>query len=116
MPTLPTPMAGEIWDLQFTPHVGREQAGFRPAMVISNDYYNLTPNGLIIVVPITATDRGIRYHVRLEPPEGGLTKPSVLMCDQVRVQSTHRFIRLKGTVSPATLQAVQRMVGSFIDC
>lgn len=116
MPTLPSPSAGEVWDLQFTPQVGREQAGFRPALVISNDYYNRTPNGLIIVAPITGTDRGIRYHVRLEPPEGGLTKPSVVMCDQVRAQSLQRFVRLKGVVSPATLQGVQRMVGSFIDC
>lgn len=110
------PAAGEVWDLQFSPQVGHEQAGFRPALVISNDYYNRTPNGLIIVVPFTRTDRGIRFHIRVQPPEGGLTRPSVLMCDQVRAQSIERFMRLKGTVSSGTLQAVQRMVGSFIDC
>ncbi len=57
------------------------RAGSVLLYVISNDFFNRVPNGLSIVVPITGTDRGIRYHIRVEPPEGGLTKPSVIMCD-----------------------------------
>lgn len=115
MPTMPELLVGEVWDLEFGPQVGREQGGRRPALVISNDEFNRTPNELCIIVPITGRDRGIRYHVRLAPPEGGLTKSSVIMCDQARSQSQHRFRRHRGSVSIDTLRLVQEMVGKFID-
>lgn len=109
------PSVGEIWDVDFDPRVGREQGGIRPALVISNDSFNLVPNGLYIVSPITGTDRNIRYHVRVAPPEGGLTKPSVIMCEQTRAQSERRFLRRRGVVSPEIVERVQAMVGAFID-
>ena len=115
MPTTPAPMVGEVWDVDLNPQVGREQGGYRPALVISNDFFNEVPNGLHIIVPITGTDRGIRYHIRLAPPDGGLTKPSVIMCDQARSQSVMRFRRKRGVVSPELLHRVQAMVGGFID-
>lgn len=115
MPSMPEPMAGEVWDLLLDPKIGREQGGYRPALVISNEYFNRTPNGLHIIVSITGTDRGIRYHVRPVPPEGGLSKPSVIMCDQARSQSVERFRRRRGSVSHETLRKVQAMVGEFID-
>ena len=115
MPSTHAPRAGEIWDVDFAPRVGREQGGIRPAPVISNDYFNRVPNGLHFVAPITGTDRNIRYHVRVAPPEGGLTKPSVIMCDQTRSQSERRFLRRRGEVSPETVKRVQAMVGEFID-
>lgn len=97
------------------PRVGREQGGYRPALVISSDYYNRAPNGLHIIVPITGTDRGIRYHLPLEPPEGGLSKRSIIMCDQVKAQSMMRFRRKRGAVSVELLERVQAMAGEFID-
>jgi mRNA interferase MazF len=106
---------GEIWDVDFDPRVGREQGGIRPALVISNDNFNRVPNGLHVVVPITGTDRNIRAHVRIAPPQGGLTKPSVIMCDQVRAQSEQRFLRRRGVVSAEILVLVQALVGTFID-
>jgi len=108
-------MAGEVWDVELDPQVGREQGDRRPALVISNDYFNRTPNGLFFIVPITGTDRHIRYHVRVAPPQGGLTRPSVIMCDQARAQSVLRFRRRRGNVSPEVLTQVQAMVGEFID-
>jgi mRNA interferase MazF len=115
VPSTPEPRVGEIWDVDFDPRVGREQGGIRPALVISNDYFNRVPNGLLIVAPVTGTDRHIRYHVRIAPPEGGLTKPSVIMCDQARSQSEQRFLRRRGVVTPETVKRVQAMVGEFID-
>lgn len=115
MPTTPEPTVGEVWDLVLDPQVGHEQSGRRPALVISNDYFNRTPNGLCFIVPITGTDRGVRYHITIKPPEGGLTKPSVIMCDHARSQSLLRFRRRRGEVTPRLLQQVQLMVGAFID-
>jgi mRNA interferase MazF len=115
MPKTPEPMAGEIWDLYFDPSVGREQSGRRPGLVVSNDEFNQTPNGLHLVVPVTGIDRGVRIHLPIEPPEGGLSKPSVIMCDQVRSLSVLRFKRRRGVVSPALLKQVQELVGMVID-
>ncbi len=115
MPSTPEPSKGEVWDVDFDPRVGREQSGVRPALVISNDRFNGVPNGLHYVVPITGTDRNISYHIRIQPPEGGLTKPSVIMCDQAGAQSELRFLRRRGVVSPATVALVQAMVGACID-
>jgi len=108
-------MVGEVWDVELDPQVGTEQAGRRPALVISNDFFNLTPNGLYFIVPIIGTDRGIRYQLAVHPPEGGLVKPSVIMCDQVRAQSVLRFRRHCGSVTPELVKRVQAMVGEFID-
>lgn len=113
-PAMPGPLAGEVWDLVLDPQVGHERGGRRPALVISNDYFNRTPNELCFIAPITGTDRDIRYHIRIQAPEGGLTKDSVVMCDQARSQSLLRF-RQRGTVSFETLIRVQQMVGKFID-
>ena len=53
--------------------------------------------------------------VKIEPPQGGLTKTSLAMCEQERSQSIDRFRRLKGTVTAETLHSVQRIVAELID-
>lgn len=115
MQNMPEPMAGEVWDVLLDPQIGHEQGGRRPALVISNDYYNRMPNGLYIIVPITGKDRGLRVQLSIDPPEGGLTKPSIIMCDQARSQSVLRFRRRRGVVSDHLLKRVQEMVGEMID-
>ena len=109
------PRAGEIWDVDFSPQVGREQAGIRPALVVSHDRFNRVPNGLHIVVPLTGTNRGLAYHVPIAAPEGGLTKDSQIMCEQEKSQSIDRFIGRRGVVSKQTLRRVQGIVAALID-
>ena len=111
----PEPRAGEIWNVNFDPHVGREQAGIRPGLVISHDRFNHLPNGLHIVAPITGTDRGLAYHVPIAAPEGGLTRDSHIMCEQEKSQSIDRFIDRRGVVSEQMLRRVQAIVATLID-
>lgn len=111
---LPDPRVGEVWDVDFDPKVSNEQGGIRPALVISVPGFNAIPHRLRIVVPITRTDKGLSNQVRVDPPEGGLTRPSVLMCEQVKSQSLVRFRRKRGDAAPGTLETVQRLVGFFI--
>ena len=115
MPSTREPRAGEVWYVDFSPQVGREQAGVRPALVISNDRFNQVRNDLHIVVPITGTDRGLAYHVPVQAPEGGLKKDSQVMCEQVKSQSIHRFLRRQGEVTAPILNQVQEIVGTLID-
>jgi mRNA interferase MazF len=103
-----SPGRGEIWSADLNPTRGHEQAGTRPVLVVSTDVYNDGPAGLVIVVPITRTDRRIPIHVVIEPPEGGITGRSVLLCDAVRSISTDRLVGEPwGRVAPGTLRAVE---------
>lgn len=115
MPKSAMPRAGEIWNVNFDPRIGHEQGGIRPAIVISNDAFNAIRNGLIFVVPLTGTDRGITSHVRIEAGVGGLTKVSFALCEQAKSQSVNRFIDRRGAVSPDVLLAVRSITGRFID-
>ena len=89
------------------PTIGHEQGGQRPALVVSDDMLNRSPAGLVIVAPITGTDRGIPAHVRVASGEGGLTKASVVMADQIRTISRRRIVRRLGAVSPSTMVQVE---------
>ena len=95
--------------------MGREQAGIRPALIISHNRFNELANDLHIVVLITGTDRGLPHHLPIAAPEGGLAKDSVIMCDQVKSQSILRFYNRRGVVNDQTLSRVQTMVAKFID-
>jgi mRNA interferase MazF len=98
---------GEVWMADFDPVVGHEQAGKRPAIVISADVFNRLPVGLVVVVPFTTTDRNLRLHVAIEPPDGGLRKKSFAMTEQVRCLSTKRFIKRLGRVSADKLAELE---------
>ncbi len=109
------PAQGEVWLTRFDPVEGHEQGGQRPALIISNDRFNRLPSGLCILVPTTTRDRGIPFHLRVEPPEGGLDRDSFLLCDQPRTMSTTRLLRRLGVVDEEIVRAAQRLIGMFID-
>lgn len=115
MPSSPDPKAGDVWDVNLEPVVGREQGGVRPVIVVSNEAFNQAPNELYVIVPVTGTDRRVRLHVPLFPPEAGLTKPSFALCDQVRSASVRRFLRLRGSTDVETLRHIQTLVAEIID-
>jgi mRNA interferase MazF len=105
-----SPRRSEIWEVDFNPTIGREQAGRRPALVVSDDALNSGPRELVIVIPVTGTARGLPSHVAVTPPEGGLTKPSVIMIEQVRSISKDRLGRRYGRVTSATMNQVDRLL------
>jgi mRNA interferase MazF len=105
-----SPARGEIWEVDFNPTVGREQAGRRPALVVSDNALNSGPRGLVVVIPLTGTPRGLPTHVPVTPPEGGLTKLSLIMTEQVRSVSKNRLGRRYGMVAPATMDQVGRIL------
>ncbi|MBA3846203.1 MAG: type II toxin-antitoxin system PemK/MazF family toxin [Planctomycetes bacterium] len=105
---------GEIWFADLDPIVGREQAGRRPVLIISDDTFSNGPADLVIVCPMTSTLRPIRSFVVIAPPEGGVTVPSAIMCHQVRTISVKRLIERWGAVSGATQQKVSDIVRILI--
>ena len=74
------PRKGDFLTLSFDPQAGHEQKGRRPALVISNDLFN-QHTGLAIVCPLTNTDRGFPFHLKV-PGEAALT--GFVMVEQVK--------------------------------
>ena len=107
---MPAPSRGEVWDLNLDPTTGHEQAGSRPVLILSADIFNEGPADLVVVIPLTRTERKVRWHVAIRPPEGGLVADSFIQCESVRSVSKRRVIRLRGRVSESTLQQVEDRV------
>ena len=74
------PKKGDFIALSFDPQLGHEQKGRRPALVVSNTLFN-QKTGMTIVCPVTNTDRGIPFHVKIENAE---TITGFVMVDQVK--------------------------------
>ena len=98
---------GEIWVADLNPTRGREQRGTRPVLVVSADRLNHGPAQLVVVVPLTTTDRRIPLHVRIDPPTGGVREASFAMCEAVRSIAKERLHGRLGEVAPATLALVE---------
>ena len=71
---------GDIIKVNFNPQKGHEQAGYRPAVIISNDFFNAKTN-LAIVCPITNTDNKFPLH---SPLQGKTTTTGVILCEHVK--------------------------------
>lgn len=80
----------------------------RPVLIISTDPFNHGPSGLVFAIPLTRTDRRIPAHVPLDPPEGGVSARSFILCDALRSISKDRLQgRPWGTITPATMRRVE---------
>jgi mRNA interferase MazF len=103
------PDAGDIVWLNFTPHAGREQAGHRPALVLSPAAYN-DRTGLMICCPLTTRIKGYPFEVPLEGD-----RPSVVLVDQVKSLDwrARKAVR-KGKASRAELADVRAKITALI--
>lgn len=99
---------GEIWFVDLDPSKGREQAGRRPCLIVSDDRLNRSPANLVIAIPITSKDKRIPSHVEINPPEGGLKVRSFAKCEDIRSISTDRLIKALGSVKTPTLNQVEQ--------
>lgn len=96
------PDEGEIVWLSFTPQAGHEQAGHRPALVLSPASYN-GKTGLMLCCPMTTHIKGYPFEVRLA---GEST--SVVLADQVKsLDWRARQASPKGRVRPEELSEVR---------
>lgn len=75
-----SPERGDIVRLHFDPQAGHEQAGRRPALVISPKAYN-SKVGLALMCPITSKAKGYPFEVHL-PPD--LKVSGVVLADQIK--------------------------------
>jgi len=80
MPRRYVPKRGDVVWLQFDPQAGHEQAGRRPAVVLSPETYN-QKTSLALFCPVTNRVKGYPFETQLPPasPVSG-----VALCDQIK--------------------------------
>jgi mRNA interferase MazF len=107
-----TPSAGDLIWTDFDPTRGREQAGRRPALVVSAAAFT-SYTGLAVVCPITSRVRPFPTSVVLP---AGLPISGEILTSHVRsIDTLARPIRYAGaSVGQAVAQAVQAKLESFI--
>jgi mRNA interferase MazF len=74
------PKRGDIIWLSFDPQAGHEQAGTRPALVLSPYAYN-AKLGLALVCPITSKEKGYSFEI---PIPDGLPLNGVVLSDHIK--------------------------------
>lgn len=103
------PDVGDIVWLEFDPQAGHEQAGHRPALVLSPARYN-GMRGMMICCPLTSRIKGYPFEVVVsEDP------PSAVLVDQIKsLDWRARRAKLKGTASPAIVSEVRSLLSALI--
>jgi len=109
------PSRGEIWLVDLNPIKGHEQAGKRPALIVSTNYFNSGPAELVVVVPLTTTQTRIPLHVEIHPPEGGLDRESFIKCENIRSVAKERLLKKMGSVSDETISKVEERLVFLLD-
>jgi mRNA interferase MazF len=101
-----------VWWADFSPQVGREQAGERPAVIVGSSLACQLPNGLVIVVPCTSTDRGLPYQPTIDLNG----RNGVAMCDQIKSISVDRLLRPhRGQLNSTEVEAIKFALRQMID-
>ena len=110
------PSRGQIWLADLNPTRGHEQAGQRPVLIVSTNAFNQGPADLVFALPLTRTHRGIPLHIPVDPPEGGLTTRSYVLCDTIRSISKDRLgPQPWGTLSRETMTQVENWLRLLMD-
>jgi mRNA interferase MazF len=96
------------------PTLGHEIRKTRPAVIVTSDLYN-RHNWVVLVVPLTSADTAAYDQVLVQPPEGGLERPSVTLPDQMRAVDRRRLVKRLGRLSEHTSRLIDRSLRIVLD-
>jgi mRNA interferase MazF len=103
------PDSGDVVWISFNPQAGREQAGHRPAVVLSPATYNAKAS-LMVCCPMTTKIKNHPFEVVI-----GAENPSAVLADQIKsVDWRQRRAKRKGTISSAELAEVRAKIRALI--
>ena len=74
------PKQGDIVFFDFNPTIGHEQKGFRPAVVISNNIFNINTK-MVMICPITSNEKEFPTHYKLEDTK---KVHGAVICEHIR--------------------------------
>lgn len=103
---------GSVLWVDLDPAQGREQAGCRPALVVSNEAYLASIPDVIVVVPVTTRDRGLPHHVPLRGSK--LSSASFAMTEQPRTVDRRRAVGEAGRADRDTMREVIGWLRDFL--
>ena len=98
-------LKGEIRWADLNPTRGREQAGRRPVLIVSQDVFN-ERSGTVIAVALTSQPQRAGFPLTLELGSGNLPKRSWVKISQIRTLSVERIGRLLGRATPEEIDQV----------
>lgn len=105
------PDRGSLVWLEFSPQAGREQAGRRPAIVLTTRAYH-ERSALAVVCPITGTERGWPMEVKL--PDG-LPISGVVLVDHLRsIDREARFLKIAGQAPHEVLDEIDARLAPLL--
>lgn len=106
-----SPARGDVVLLDFNPQSGHEQAGKRPALVISDDLFNKV-TGFAVVCPITNQTKGYPFEVKVE---GAQKSTGVVLADQFKsLDWSARGAKTVDQVSPDVVESVVDLVAKIV--
>lgn len=104
------PEAGDVVWLEFDPQAGHEQAGHRPALVMSPAIYNAKA-GLMVCCPLSTQVKGHPFEVRMQVG----TQHSVVLSDQVKSLDWRiRRAKKKGVVAETVMLEVRARIKALL--
>ncbi len=106
-------LRGEIRWADLNPVRGREQAGFRPVLILSHDVFN-ERSGTVIATALTSQPQRAGFPLTLELKEGKLPKRSWVKISQIRTLSIERIGKRISRVSPEELVQVVEGLNEII--
>ena len=86
-----------------------------PVLVLSVDFFNAGPADLVVVLPLTSTQRDIPLHVMVRKGDGGTKNDSVVLCEAIRSVSKDRLISRWGMLSHEAMAEVEDRLRILLD-
>jgi mRNA interferase MazF len=105
------PERGALVWTEFSPHLGHEQAGRRPAIVLSARIFH-ERSTMTVICPITSRERGWPMEVKLPP---GVAVSGVILIDQIRsIDRTARHFEIIGQAPQDVLDEINLKLAPFL--
>lgn len=105
---------GEIWRTTLNPVTGREQAGYRPVLIISGNLLN-THTEFVIACPLTTKIKNYHGNLILSPAiENGLEEVSEVLTSQVRSISKNQLTERLGRIAEAEMMKLHRTLNDLL--
>ncbi len=98
-------LRGEIYWANLDPTQGREQAGYRPVLILSHDVFN-DRSGTVIAVALTSQAPKAGFPLTLELASAGLPRQSWVKISQIRTLAVTRLGERLGQARPEEMALV----------
>ncbi|MEP2024218.1 MAG: type II toxin-antitoxin system PemK/MazF family toxin [Reichenbachiella sp.] len=107
----------EVWLANLNPQSGAEVGKVRPVLIVQSNLLNDVGHPATIICPITTNVKPElkTLRVNLSQGEGGLSKPSAIIIDQIRAIDNKRLIEWKGEISKKSVKQVKHNLNVVLD-